>query len=431
MIDRAGEINRVGLLLSVLVLVLAPASSESAAAGDLDPAFGGDGIVTTEFGNSMESASDVAIQVDGRLVVVGDIGLDRRDSRVGVARYDLDGALDPTFGGGDGKVVTDFTRRFDRGSGVAIQDDGKIVVAGAAGKRIGVARYTATGELDPTFGGDGKVTTDLTRDRDYAWSVAIQETDDKIVVGGHAGGAGGRFAVARYETDGTLDPTFGGGDGWVATDLTSRYDVADDLAIQADGKIVAAGTADYFGGGFDARIALVRYNPNGTLDTGFSGDGRIKVGLGPGFDGAFAVAVQPDDQRIVVAGQAGHRLCVLRYDTAGVPDTTFSGNGVTVTDFTRGLDYADEVLIQADDKIVAAGATNFYGRNAKFALARYDSNGVLDPSFGGDGKVTTDISTRRDGAYGLGIQPDGNLVAAGYARSPVDTRFALVRYVGA
>ena len=104
---------------------------------------------------------------------------------------------------------------------------------------------------------------------------------------------------------------------------------------------------------------------------------------------------------------------------------------MAITDFTSGLDYADEVLIQADDKIVAAGATNFYGRNARFALARYDSSGVLDQSFGGDGKITTDISRRRDGAYGLGIQSDGNLVAAGYARSPVDARFALVRYLGA
>ena len=412
----------------MLSLVLVPASPVSATAGDPDTSFGGDGIVTTDFGKGMETAVGIAIQADDKSVVVGVVGSDRPNARFGVARYDLAGALDATFGGGDGRVVTDFTPGYDEAVGVAIQDDGKIVVAGVAGKRIGVARYTTTGGLDPTFGGDGKVTTDLTNDGDYAYSVGIQETDDKIVVGGYAGGAGGRFAVARYETDGTLDPAFGGGDGWVATNLTSRYDYVDDLAIQADGKIVAAGGADYYR---DGRIALARYNPNGTLDTGFSGDGKIKANLGPGFDAVFAVTVQPVDQHIVAAGQAGKRFTVLRYDTAGVPDTTFSGDGVAITDFTSGLDYADEVLIQADDKIVAAGATNFYGRNARFALARYESSGVLDQSFGGDGKITTDISRRRDGAYGLGIQSDGNLVAAGYARSPVDARFALVRYLGA
>jgi uncharacterized delta-60 repeat protein len=413
----------------VLSLVLMPASPASAAAGDLDTSFGGDGIVTTDFGKGRELGIGIAIQGDDKSVVVGVVGLSRGNTRFGVARYDLAGTLDPTFGGGDGRVVTDFTPGYDEAVGVAIQDDGKIVVAGVAGKRIGVARYTATGGLDPTFGGDGKITTDLTNDGDYAYSIGIQETDDKIVVGGYAGGAGGRFAVARYETDGTLDPTFGGGDGWVATNLTPRYDYVDDLAIQADGKIVAAGAADYFS--TSGRVALARYNPNGTLDTGFSGDGKIKANLGPGFDAVYAVAVQAVDQHIVAAGQAGKRLTVVRYDTAGDPDTTFSGDGVAITDFTPGLDYADEVLIQADDKIVAAGARNFNGFGTRFALVRYDSSGVLDPSFGGDGKVTTDISRWRDGAYGLGIQSDGNLVAAGYAGSPVATRFALVRYLGA
>ena len=225
----------------MLSLVLVPASPVSATAGDPDTSFGGDGIVTTDFGKGMETAVGIAIQADDKSVVVGVVGSDRPNARFGVARYDLAGALDATFGGGDGRVVTDITPGYDEAVGVAIQDDGKIVVAGVAGKRIGVARYTTTGGLDPTFGGDGKVTTDLTNDGDYAYSVGIQETDDKIVVGGYAGGAGGRFAVARYETDGTLDPAFGGGDGWVATNLTSRYDYVDDLAIQADGKIVAAG----------------------------------------------------------------------------------------------------------------------------------------------------------------------------------------------
>jgi uncharacterized delta-60 repeat protein len=407
-----------------------PTSPASAGAGDLDTTFSGDGIATTDFGPGNDPGVAVAIQQDDKAVIVGVVGSDRRNARFGVARYDVDGTLDATFGGGDGKVITDFTRRYDEADAVAIQQDGKIVVAGLAGERVAVARYSTGGGLDPTFGGDGRVTTDLTPAGDFAYGVEIQSTDGKIVVAGHAGGAGGRFAVVRYETDGSLDAAFGGGDGWVATNFTRRYDYADDLTIQADGKIVAAGGANYFSR--TGRVALARYEATGVLDSTFGGgDGTIMANLGPGFDAAFSVTTQASDSKIVAAGQAGERMVVLRYGTSGMPDPSFGGDGKTKTDFTSGLDYADEVVIQDDGAIVAAGATDFYGRNAKFALARYATNGVLDPSFGGDGKVVTNITRRRDGAYGLAIQSDGRLVASGYAKSPTDTRFALIRYLAA
>jgi uncharacterized delta-60 repeat protein len=420
---------RVALVLFGLSFAVLSTFPAAAAGGDLDPGFGGDGIVTTDMGKSMDIGLGIAIQGDDKAVVVGAVGADRKDVRFGVARYDLDGSLDATFGGGDGMVVTNFTPGDDEATAVAIQADGKIVVAGFAGPRIGIARYTTSGGLDPTFGGDGKVTTDLTPKVDYAWAVAIQESDDKIVVGGFAAGAGGRFAVARYDTGGTLDATFGGGDGWVATNFTPKYDYIDDLAIQADGKIVATGVANYFSrtGG----VALARYDANGTLDPGFNGDWKILANLGPGFDGTYAVAVQPGDQKIVAAGETGRRFVVLRYDTAGAPDATFNGDGKAITNFTPGSDYADEVLVQGDGNIVAAGATDYFGRNGRFALVRYGANGVLDSSFSGDGKVMTNISKRTDRATGLGIQSDGKLVAGGYARFPTDSRFALVRYLGA
>jgi uncharacterized delta-60 repeat protein len=419
---------RLGLNLFVVSLVLLPTTPAAAAAGALDTTFGGDGVVTTDFVRGSDWGVAVAIQGgDGKAVVVGVVGADRRNARFGVARYDVDGALDPTFGG-DGKVITDFARGYDEADAVAIQLDGRIVVAGLAGKRIAVARYSTTGALDPTFGGDGKVMTDLTSAKDFAYGVEVQETDGKIVVAGHAGGAGGRFAVARYETDGLLDPAFGGGDGWVSTNFTTRFDYADDLAIQPNGMIVAAGGAAY--DTHRGKVALARYDATGVLDATFGGgDGKVVADLGSGFDAAFSVVVQPADSRIVAAGQAGGRLVVLRYDTDGMPDATFSGDGRAFANFTRGLDYADEVVIQSDDKIVAAGAANFYGRDPKFALARYGPNGALDPSFGGDGKIVTNIAGRRDGAYGLAIQPDGKLVASGYAKAPTDTRFAVVRYL--
>jgi uncharacterized delta-60 repeat protein len=159
------------------------------------------------------------------------------------------GDLDPTFGG-DGRVTTDFTAGFDGATGVALQADGKVVVVGGTGVEganpmFAVVRYNPDGTLDPTFGGDGRVTTDFTGGADRATGVAVQP-DGKIVVVGTAGAdrRNPRFAVARYEPDGDLDPTFGGGDGVVRTNFTPGFDAATDLALQGDGNIVAAGLAD-------------------------------------------------------------------------------------------------------------------------------------------------------------------------------------------
>jgi uncharacterized delta-60 repeat protein len=237
---------------------------------------------------------------------------------------------------------------------------------------------------------------------------------------------GGRFAVVRYNPNGTLDTSFSG-DGKVVTNFTRGDDRADLLAVQADGKIVAAGTANFFAD--NATFALVRYHPNGRLDTSFGGDGKLRTNFTAGFDGAFAVAVQPLDRRIVATGQGGLRLAVARYMPNGMLDTSFSQDGKVRTNFTPGLDYADELELQEDGKVVTAGGANFFGRNSRFALARYNPNGTLDTSFSGDGKVVTDFSAGRDNAYGLAIQPaDGKLVAAGFANGAA--RFALARYHG-
>jgi uncharacterized delta-60 repeat protein len=179
------------------------------------------------------------------------------------------GDLDPAFGGGDGKVTTDFGD-VDRADGVAIQADGKIVVAGSAGGAGGpdfaVARYNTDGSLDPTFDGDGKVTTDFASNHDQGFAVALQ-ADGKIVVAGEAFLMDLDFALARYNTDGSLDATFGGGDGKVSTDLgLSENDAALAVAIQADGKIVAAGYVrrELFHPSYPEDFAVARFNADGS-----------------------------------------------------------------------------------------------------------------------------------------------------------------------
>jgi uncharacterized delta-60 repeat protein len=230
---------------------------------------------------------------------------------------------------------------------------------------FGGVALAAASDLDTTFGGDGKVTTDFTSGEDGAFAVAIQ-ADGKIVA---AGSSGHVFGLARYNSDATLDPTFGAG-GEVTTSLGPKGSVALGVAIQADGKIVAAGSSG-------SRFGLARYNTNGTLDTTFSGDGKLATRFKDG-SLANAVAIESDG-RIVAAGESSLLIlngtfALARYDTDGTLDTTFSGDGKVTTNFDSRADFATAVAIQSDGRIVAAGEANYVSYNGKFALARYLGN---------------------------------------------------------
>jgi uncharacterized delta-60 repeat protein len=427
--------NATSVAVASLILALT-AGVASAASGDLDLTFHGDGKTFANFTAGRDSAFDVAIHAaDGSIVVVGAANALRADASFVIARFDDAGLLDPTFGG-DGKVVTNLTGRWDGANAVAIQVDGKIVVAGEAGwaegasdSKFALARYGTDGTLDDTFSGDGKVLTNLSPGPDFVFGIEVQ-VDGKIVVAGGAGGSGGRIALARYRPTGALDMAFGG-DGLVTTNLSRFDDRADDLAIQADGKIVVAGTANYFSA--QARFAVVRYDADGSRDGTFGGDGIATTNLTASFDGAFGLAIQPADSRIVVVGQAGGgdagRLAAVRYGTDGSLDSSFSADGKVVVNFTTRLDYADDVVLQPDGKIVAGGAIRFYGPDPRFAVARFEEDGDLDTTFGGGGKVTTDFDAPLAGIYGLAIQPgDGKIVAVGTAGG-AGGRFGIARYV--
>jgi uncharacterized delta-60 repeat protein len=286
----------------------------------------------------------------------------------------------------------------------------------------------APGDLDPTFDGDGKVTTDLATEQ--AEGIAIQG-DRKILAAGWTTVSGsGDVVVARYNPNGTLDTTFGGGSGKVTTDFASRGDLARAVAVQADGKIVVAGSASFSSseGGF----AVARYLTDGSLDPTFDGDGKVTTDFAPGFEGAAAVAIQADE-KIVVGGSASfsrgiHDFALARYDTDGSLDLTFGGDGKVTTDFASGSDYARAAAIQADGNIVAAGTTflSFNG-TPQFALARYNTDGTLDSSFDGDGRVETAVTSSSQ-ANAAAIQTDGKIVAAGLAWVGETKDFALARY---
>lgn len=413
-------------------LVVAVAASlggqAQAAPGDLDTTFNGTGLVTTDFGPYESYGNDVAVQADGKIVVVGSEGSYGRSSGFdfAVARYNPDGTLDSTFGGGTGKVTTGFGYE-DFGRSVAIQADGKIVVAGYADSsssahNFGLVRYNPDGSVDPTFGGGtGEATADL-GGNDLAESVAFQ-ADGKIVVSGMStatnNGSYG-FGLARFNTDGSLDTTFGGGTGKVITDFGPNFDPGNSVAVQADGRIVVAGsTGDDF--------ALARYNTDGSLDPTFGGGtGTVTTNLG-GTDHGCDMALQPDG-KIVVSGGADNDFAVVRYNTDGSLDLTFGGGtGAVITDFGYD-DQSFDVALQPDGKIVAVGIGG-----GSFEVARFNPDGSLDPSFGGgSGKVRTNFGNSVDYAWGVAVQSDGKIVAVGqsYSYSTGRYRFAVARYEG-
>ena len=410
--------SRLGTLivpLSFVVLFATVAVAPAhAAPGDLDPTFSDDGEQLTAIAVS-EAVNDMVLQADGKILVVGEsydgVGGTYRSS---LTRFNPDGSLDTSFDR-DGRVMTDFG---NVAGAVALQPDAtdakidKIVAVGGQT----VARYLPDGPPDNSFGVSGRVTTD------FGISDVQVQPDGPIVVAGYGG------TLARYNLDGSPDTSFGV-NGRVTTGFNTSS-IA--LQPQADGpdKIVAVGSTP--GSDGDGDVALARYNADGSLDTSFDGGGKQIIGMW-GSDEALAdVAIGPDGT-IAAVGQSYCFTCSSTMLVLAVFARNGSG-GLRLTD-TSGLDSGSSVAIQSDGKIVAVG-----GSAEDFLVARYDSGGNPDPSFHDDG-VYTNLGVRTtdfggsDGAGGVGLLPDGKIVAAGtsytYAADGFATgRIALARYEG-
>ena len=417
-----------------------------AAAGDLDPTFGTAGMVMTDINRSTDIAQAVAVQADGKLVVVGQTYKhnDFSGEDFVVTRYNTDGTLDNSFGSG-GKVRTDFPGLAAVPSSVVIQPNGKIVVAGGAFPlftflgNFEVVRYNPNGSLDTSFGNGGIVTTNFP-EGSYASSVALQ-ADGKVIAAGTVfvdfvigEPSNTDFALARYNSDGTPDTSFGNG-GQVSTDFFGMEDDAFSVLIQPDGKIVAVGSANNPATYYD--FAAVRYLSDGTIDTTFGVAGKVSTDFGDqNFDRAHSAALQPDG-RIVAAGfaisQNGgvQNFAVARYTSSGVLDTTFSRDGITQIDFGNCCQSAYQVLLQSDGKIITVGYANTEDSDSDFLLARLNPRGSLDTTFGVGGKVRTSFGDLNGGANGAALQSDGKIVAVGFQATFSNqwANFALARYL--
>lgn len=409
------------ILLSWSFVLLFSVTS-AALSGDIDPSFGQDGRVVTPISTGA-GADAISIQPDGRIVVAGWAqGITVTD--FALARFEPDGQLDLSFGT-LGKVTTDFGKT-DSARAVAIQPDGKIVVAGFSGEHpllidFAVARYNADGSLDNGFDGDGMVTADFGK-LDDAREVIIQSDGKILIVGNSFEPTVNYISMIRYNADGTIDTNFGTG-GMVISNPVTHSETA---VLNADGKIIVAGQGS---NGSYAVFKLVRFNSDGTLDTTFGNGGEVLTDFGEPA-AAWTVSLQPDG-KIVAGGITGTsttttiNFALARYQTDGSLDLNFGNQGIVVTDFQSGDDRLYRILVQADDKILAAGFVFSQLSGFDFGLARYNSDGTVDTSFGVQGKVKTDFGSH-EGAYDAALTSQDSIVIVGDTNN---SQFALARYL--
>jgi uncharacterized delta-60 repeat protein len=359
----------------------------------------------------------MVVQDDGKILVAG-FSNNGSNNDFALTRYNTDGTLDTSFGGGDGIVTTPMGSSNDAAYGITLQPDGKILLAGysfnGAYSEFALARYDTDGTLDTSFSDDGKLTVNIGTYNDYGYSVTVQP-DGKILLAGQSDSTTSDFALLRYKIDGSPDTSFGGGDGIVTTDILSASDSANSVTLQADGKILVSGKSNN-------DFAVVRYDIDGSLDFSFGGgDGIVVTDIDGGTDDGKSLTLQPDG-KILVAGQSHNGsdfdFALVRYKADGTLDTSFSTDGKLTIDFGLDNDYAYSVTVQADGKILLAGSSN-----DNFALIRCDADGILDTSFNGTGKLITDVGSN-DTGYSVTVQADGKILVAGTSGND----FALLRY---
>lgn len=390
--------------------------------GSLDHTFGKDGIVVSSIDNSCH-ANSIAIREDGKIVVAGSANYPyaATNPKLALVRYNQDGSLDQTFNGTGAVEAKDL----GWANSVAIQSDGKIVVAGKVVDKLSnytptVIRYNENGSVDSTF--DGGLSIMGFGSSDNINSIAVQ-SDGKIVATGYKmNGNSNDFAAIRLNTDGSPDVTFDE-DGYQTTDFGETNDTSMSVVIQSDGKIVLAG---YSSSGSTTHFAICRYNIDGSLDNTFNVNGMQTTVFGSAKSYANSLAIQADGKLVAMGYKYDglkSKVTAARYNADGSPDNSFGESGTLANYIEQGNTHFTSTAIQYDGKVLAAGYS-WNGSHFDFAVARYNTNGTLDNTFGTSGKQLTNFGNTDDTARSLVIQNDGKFLLAGSA----DNNFAIARY---
>jgi uncharacterized delta-60 repeat protein len=391
-------------------------------AGDLDPSFGTNGKASVDIYGG-DYARDVVVQTDGKIIVGGTSQFNGNED-FSLARFNPDGTLDINFGV-NGTVRTPFDNfnSGDKAWCMALQPDGKIILAGTSATSsqtsIALARYNSDGVLDTTFDGDGKVAIPNS-DVAFISDMALQP-DGKIVLAGDASG----FLGVRLNSNGSLDNTFDG-DGILNPSFGHQ---AYAVKIQPDGRIIFAGYAFIAGG--DTDFALLRCNPDGSLDTTFGSNGTVTTPIGPNQaqDTVSSLALQSGGKIVAggyTSGQGRYGCALARYNNDGSIDSSFGTNGKTVTFIGAGDSLITAMVLDSVERIVVSASARLLNGYPDFAVGRYTENGESDITFGSGGTAITPFSTNEDTASAVRLQTDGRIIVAGY-----DGDYVVARYEGA
>lgn len=407
---------KVKFLIWGLVFAFSGAYTQAQTPGSIDVSYGKNGKATASNGQEYDVARGMALQKDGKTVLVGYTLSDFM-----VARFTVNGLPDSTFGS-NGVVVTDVNNNSaEQANAVIVQTDGKILVCGNTlnntKRNFALLRYLSDGTLDNSFSGDGKLITTISIGQDEPFAIALQP-DGKILLAGYSEG---KFALVRYKENGMPDSSFSN-DGIQTTDIDAGSAVASSVHVLKDGKILLAGYIEY---NAQADCVLARYKTNGHPDSSFGSNGKVIADLGA-IERIYCAVVQPDD-KILVAGTyytSDFMFGIARFNATGTLDTSFSNDGKMTASFGNShSSKALSVALQTDGKILVAGTDNFSGWD--IALLRLDSRGMPDLGFGNGGKVLTNFGLINiDEAIGIAVLPNGKIIAGGSS----DGDFICVRY---
>jgi uncharacterized delta-60 repeat protein len=401
-------------------------------------------------GDNQDHGRALAIQPDGKIVLAGFAELNGGDYDFAVARLLADGSLDSGFAG-VGKAVYGFnlvggdTGDFARA--VAVQPDGKIVVAGqasydlAGSTTFAVLRLLPDGQYDPGFGSGGKTAITFGTGTEYATAVAIQPNGKIVLAGVAVSGANYQFGAVRLNANGTLDTSFSGdGKQTIGFDLGGGlYDAASDVVIQPDGKIVLVGEAEQTGGSpLGGKVfAVARLLGNGTLDNTFNNDGKVTYEFNQDHR-MGSVALRPGGE-ILLAGSVYYSatdadFLVVQFDSNGFLDLSFNGGGYSLIAFDVQpgmLDFARDLAIESDGRIVVVGSAQVQSDDFDFAIAHLDAAGGPAQDYF-QVRVPFNVAGGvNDAAHGVALQNDGKIVVAGLAEfANPDFDFAVVRLFG-
>jgi uncharacterized delta-60 repeat protein len=392
----------------------------------------GTGKLIQPVGSGNDFGQSVLIQSDGKILVSGySYSTSAADSDFSLIRLNSDGSLDTSFNS-TGKLIQPVGIGQDdcNPNSMMIQPDGKIVMVGygfnsnIGGIDFGVIRLNQDGSLDTSFNSTGKLIQPVGIGNDAASGVAIQ-SDGKILVGGYSSQSAKAdfdFSLIRLNADGSLDTSFNS-TGTLIQPIGSGSDIASSITIQSDGKILLSGSSN-------TGFSLIRLNPDGNLDTSFNGTGKLIQPVGS-WDSGYSLTLQPDG-KILVGGESSDStgtnrdFSLIRLNTDGSLDTSFNGTGKLIQPVGAGTDTSSSIVLQADGQILLGGKS-WNGTDFDFSLIRLNSDGTLDNSFNGTGKLIQHIGSGADAGASITLQSDGKIVLAGQSWNGTDYDFSLIR----